>query len=32
MTEGLKALFMNVPERLEKDVEQQLQHARTSAG
>jgi pyruvate/2-oxoglutarate dehydrogenase complex dihydrolipoamide dehydrogenase (E3) component len=30
MTEGLKALFMAVPERLEKDAEQ-VQHARTSA-
>ena len=30
MTEGLKALFMGVPQRLEKDAEQ-LQHARTSA-
>jgi len=30
MTEGLKALFMSVPERLEKDAEQ-FQHARTSA-
>jgi pyruvate/2-oxoglutarate dehydrogenase complex dihydrolipoamide dehydrogenase (E3) component len=30
MTEGLKALFMGVPPRLEKDVEQP-QHARTSA-
>jgi pyruvate/2-oxoglutarate dehydrogenase complex dihydrolipoamide dehydrogenase (E3) component len=31
MTEGLKALFMSVPERLKKDAEQ-VQHARTSAG
>jgi pyruvate/2-oxoglutarate dehydrogenase complex dihydrolipoamide dehydrogenase (E3) component len=30
MTEGLKALFMGVPQRLEKDAEQ-VQHARTSA-
>jgi pyruvate/2-oxoglutarate dehydrogenase complex dihydrolipoamide dehydrogenase (E3) component len=30
MTEGLKALFMAVPQRLEKDAEQ-VQHARTSA-
>ena len=30
MTEGLKALFMSVPQRLEKHAEQ-LQHARTSA-
>jgi pyruvate/2-oxoglutarate dehydrogenase complex dihydrolipoamide dehydrogenase (E3) component len=30
MTEGLKALFMAVPELLEKDAEQ-VQHARTSA-
>jgi pyruvate/2-oxoglutarate dehydrogenase complex dihydrolipoamide dehydrogenase (E3) component len=30
MTEGLKALFMGVPPRLEKDAEQP-QHARTSA-
>ena len=30
MTEGLKALFMSVPERLENHAEQ-LQHARTSA-
>jgi len=30
MTEGLKALFMSVPQRLEKRAEQ-LQHARTSA-
>jgi pyruvate/2-oxoglutarate dehydrogenase complex dihydrolipoamide dehydrogenase (E3) component len=30
MTEGLKALFMAVPQRLEKDAEQ-AQHARTSA-
>jgi pyruvate/2-oxoglutarate dehydrogenase complex dihydrolipoamide dehydrogenase (E3) component len=31
MTEGLKALFMGVPQRLEGHVEE-LQHARTSAG
>ncbi len=31
MTEGLKALFMAVPERLENHAEQ-LQHARTSGG
>jgi pyruvate/2-oxoglutarate dehydrogenase complex dihydrolipoamide dehydrogenase (E3) component len=30
MTEGLKALFMSVPQRLEKDAEQ-INHARTSA-
>jgi pyruvate/2-oxoglutarate dehydrogenase complex dihydrolipoamide dehydrogenase (E3) component len=30
MTEGLKALFMSVPERLENHAEQ-LQHARTTA-
>jgi pyruvate/2-oxoglutarate dehydrogenase complex dihydrolipoamide dehydrogenase (E3) component len=30
MTEGLKALFMAVPQRLQKDAEQ-VQHARTSA-
>ena len=30
MTEGLKALFMSVPERLENHAEQ-LQHARTPA-
>ena len=30
MTEGLKALFMSVPQRLENHAEQ-LQHARTSA-
>src|SRR5580658_1223369 len=30
MTEGLKALFIGVPQRLEKDAEQ-TQHARTSA-
>ncbi len=30
MTEGLKALFMAVPQKLKKDAEQ-LQHARTSA-
>src|SRR3984885_15026466 len=30
MTEGLKALFMGVPQRLEKHAEQ-VQHARTSA-
>jgi hypothetical protein len=29
MTEGLKALFMGVPQRLENNVEQ-LQHARIS--
>jgi pyruvate/2-oxoglutarate dehydrogenase complex dihydrolipoamide dehydrogenase (E3) component len=31
MTEGLKALFMGVPQRLEKDA-RQTQHARTSTG
>jgi pyruvate/2-oxoglutarate dehydrogenase complex dihydrolipoamide dehydrogenase (E3) component len=31
MTEGLKALFMRVPQRLVEDAEQ-VQHARTSAG
>ena len=30
MTEGLKALFMGVPQRLENHAEQ-LQHAQTSA-